>query len=348
MSLTTPQSSTTPAETPPADELAVTSGVSWREAAAHFGRGILMGAADIVPGVSGGTVALIVGIYARLVAAISHVDRRWFALLKARRWRDAARHIDLPFLASLAPGILCGMALMTWWMHYLMTHPAWRPYTLSVFFGVILASALLVAGSIRLRDSSHAVRVALLGLLGAALALAVTRLRPGHVEPSLGYLFACGVIAITAMILPGISGAMVLLILGVYVYLTEIPHLVVHGEKVVDSLIIVCVFGSGCAVGLIGFSKLLRVLLDRYHALTMGFLCGLMLGSLVNIWPFQQDLTPEETDFKLKQFERIWPASFDGHVLGVVAIGILAAIAVWSADRLAWRLKTLRRSTSAA
>ncbi len=312
------------------------------DAVMHFGRGVLMGAADIVPGVSGGTVALIVGIYGRLVTAISHIDRRLLMLLKARRWRDAAGHLDLAFLLSLAPGILCGMALMTWWMHYLMTHPALRPYTLSVFFGVILASAVWVAALIRIRNGPHGLRVALLGILGAILALAVTWMRHGHVEPSLGYLFFSGMIAICAMILPGISGAMVLLILGVYVYLTEIPHLVLHGEAVADSLLVVAVFGSGCVIGLVGFSKLLRHLLTRHHATTMGFLCGLMLGSLANIWPFQRDLTPQESDFKLKEFERYWPPVWDGDAMSVVAIGAAAALAVWGADLLARRVKAQR------
>ncbi len=307
-----------------------------------------MGAADIVPGVSGGTVALIVGIYGRLVTAISHIDRDLLALVRRRQWRNAARHLDLAFLLSLAPGIVCGMALMTWWMHHLMTHPALRSYTLSVFFGVIFASAILVAALIHIRDSAHATRVVLLGIAGAAIALAVTWLRQGHVEPSLGYLFLCGVVAISAMILPGISGAMVLLILGVYVYLTEIPHRLIHGEGVADSLAIIAVFGTGCAVGLIGFSKILRVLLVRHHATTMGFLCGLMLGSLRNIWPYQRDLTPQQADFKLKEFELIWPTAWDSTSCGVALLGIAAALAVLFADQVARRLKRSRTQDSKA
>ena len=241
-----------------------------------------MGLADVVPGVSGGTVALILGIYERLVAAISRVDRRLVGLVLQRRWADASEHVDLRFLACLGLGIVGGFAVMTLMLNRLLSNPVTFTLTMACFFGLILASSVLVARLVK-PSSRQAVRAALCwGILGAALAFGVVLLPMPRGEataaPSLPYLFACGAMGICAMILPGVSGAMLLLLLGVYTFLTDIPRSLVHGEEITRNLASVVVFAAGAVIGLLSFSKVLRWLLVRHHAATMAVLCGFMLG----------------------------------------------------------------------
>ncbi len=294
-----------------------------------------MGAADVVPGVSGGTVALVLGIYERLVTAISHFDRQLLRLLVRREWRQAAAHVDLRFLLVLASGIAVGFLTMTVAMNYLLTHGGTRSLTMAAFFGMILASAIVVSMWIRSRTLATGIGYIGLGLCGAALALAVSLMQPTAAnDPSLVYLFICGSIAICAMILPGISGAMMLLILGVYVYLTDIPRQVWQGENVGQSLVTVLVFGSGCAISLVLYSKVLRWLLTKYRSATMSFLCGLMFGALPKLWPFQIDTTPGTAEWKHKVFQPHWPGTWRLEELSAIAVVLVAMLLVLVVDRL--------------
>jgi len=137
----------------------------------NVGRGFLMGGADIVPGVSGGTVALILGIYERLVAAINHVDRTFLQQILKGQYRQAALHIDLRFLVALGAGIACGIISLASLMHYLLEHH--RTFTLAAFFGMILASSLIVFRNIQVDSGSHRWRCVLIGVAGIVLAFAV-------------------------------------------------------------------------------------------------------------------------------------------------------------------------------
>ena len=263
----------------------------------NLARGFAMGCADVVPGVSGGTVALITGIYERLVTAVSRVDREFASHLRQGSWRKAAEYLDLRFLVSLAVGIIVGFVAMTLGMNAILQSPNGRPLLLAAFFGMIVASTWLVLKLIRPASREEWGACLTLGLLGSCLTLSLLWLRapsPESVpEPSLWFLFFCGATAICAMILPGISGAMVLLLYGVYAYLTDVPHLLLHGEELNKCIQIIFVFGCGCAVGLLTFAKVLRALLERYQAPTLATLVGVMIGALPQIWPFQTDLTPE-------------------------------------------------------
>ena len=174
-----------------------------------------MGAADVIPGVSGGTVALVLGIYHRLVTAISHFDQRLLGHLTGRRWGEAARHVDLGFLVSLAVGIVIGILTLGTVIGGLLEDEYTRPLTLAAFFGMIAASALLVARMIRWEGVWASLAYVALGVAAAGFAYWLTTLElTSHTQPSLVYLFICGMIAICAMILPGISGAHIRLILG--------------------------------------------------------------------------------------------------------------------------------------
>jgi putative membrane protein len=300
---------------------------------ATVARGVLMGGADIIPGVSGGTVALIVGIYERLVTAISHFDLDLLRLLRQRRWIQAGLHVDLPLLVPLGIGILIGFIVMTILMHFLLSTEQTRSLTMAMFFGLIFASGILVALMIHVRSAGELARCVAVAVLGALFAWWVAGLNSdGATSPHLAYVFLSGAIAICAMILPGISGAMILLILGVYIHLTEIPGSMLHGQDVIMGLVTVMTFGAGCAIGLVTFSKILHWLLAQHHAVTMSVLCGFMFGSLRKLWPFQLDLTPEIEKVKLKTFEPFIPSELSGHVFAVVAVFLVAVLLVWTVD----------------
>lgn len=287
-----------------------------------------MGGADIIPGVSGGTVALILGIYERLVTAVSRFDLTLLSHVRHLRFRAAAEHIDLRFLLSLASGIALGILGLATLMHYLLENQL--QYTFAAFFGLILASSLLVGQMVQRWDALSGACLA----IGAAAAYVLVGLPFTSSPPEgNGYVFVCGTVGICAMILPGISGAFILLVLGKYSEITEVLRNTMHGEITVANVTTIAVFCAGCAVGLLSFSKLLRWLLARHESQTMALLCGFMVGSLRKIWPFKHDLTPD-VRFKEKQFANILPKSIDGDVLLTVAIAVAAAAFVIVLDRL--------------
>ena len=293
-----------------------------------------MGCADVVPGVSGGTVALILGIYIRLVTAISHVDRSLWHMLLARKWSDAAEYLDLRFLVGLATGIVTGIVGMSLIINRLLTDSASRSFTLAVFFGMIGASAVILAKMIKPDTGRQRAEAILTGVVAASFACWASFLHHNSsTEPSLAWLFACGSIAICAMILPGISGAMILLVLGVYVHLTEIPKNLLAGVAVVRSLQELFVFACGCGISLVAFSKVLRWLLTTWHTRTMAALCGFMIGALPKLWPFQTDLSLDVEKFKHKKFSLDWPTTLDGQTIAVTGLMVGAAVFVFVVDR---------------
>lgn len=297
--------------------------------------GLCMGCADVVPGVSGGTVALILGIYLRLVTAISRIDATFIGHLRHGRWTTAAEYLDLRFLVALAGGVGVGIVGMSLIINHLLTDPATRCYTLAVFFGMILASAFLVARLVQAKTVPQKFSAILIGVAAAWASYAISGLHHATgMTPSLPWIFACGAIGICAMILPGISGAMILLVLGVYVHLTDVPKNLLSGTEVGASLTTLVVFAAGCALGLIFFSKILRWLLTRHQVPTMATLCGFMIGALRNLWPFQLDLTPEIEKFKHKTFELVWPDADLTTAIAVILV-VAAAAGVLLADRLA-------------
>lgn len=296
-------------------------------------RGLFMGAADIIPGVSGGTVALLVGIYPRLLTAISHFDARLVRLLATRRWLDAARHVDLRFLVALGIGIGTGILTLAGLLHYLLDHH--RAETLAAFFGLILASSILVARMANPTSGEQRVRCIMFGI--AAAVFAAWLVSGSYLQPrdSLLYVFGSGAIAICAMILPGISGAYILVLLGEYEAITGILHRLKAREITSDDAVTLVVFASGCAIGLLAFSKVLRALLARFHSETMAVLGGFMIGSLLKVWPFQQAATAGEEITKTTVTHPVWPEELSQHVLVCSAIAISACGLVIVADRIA-------------
>lgn len=292
----------------------------------NFARGFCMGAADSVPGVSGGTVALILGHYHQLVAAISHFDREALALLMARKWRLLAQHLDLRFLIALGFGIAIAIVSLASLLHWLLENRL--PATLAVFMGLIVASIWIVARQIRHWSPAAGTAV----ILGTSVGYVVSSLSPLAGQPGYLYLFFSGVIAITAMILPGISGSFVLVVLGVYHHVIGLVKGLPKGELSLDGFVEIVIFSAGCAIGLAAFSRVLRWLLEHHQNVTFAALLGLMIGSLKRVWPLQQP-TAETADEKFSHrvieivplndwSEPIWPLVF----LGAIAASLVLCV----------------------
>lgn len=240
-----------------------------------YAKGIAMGAADVVPGVSGGTVAFITGIYDELLGSIARVPNALAHLVRGRvaaAWQEA----NLTFLLVLFSGILTSIFSLARVITYLLeTHPipVW-----AFFFGLILVSSHLVAREIQRWNWSRVLSF----VLGGAFAYWITVAAPMQWGNDPLSLFFAGAVAICAMILPGISGSFILLLIGLY-------QVVLGAVKALD-LSVLALFAGGCVVGLLSFSRLLNWLLARYRDLTLAFLTGLMLGSLNKVWPWKKTL----------------------------------------------------------
>ncbi len=239
---------------------------------AIFLRGVAMGAADVVPGVSGGTIAFITGIYDQLIDSLKNCDLTALRLLFSAGPAEMWRHINGNFLLSLMLGICFSVLSLARGISWaLETHPV--PLS-AFFFGLILASALLVY---RQAPRSRLQPVYL--LLGVALALLIAVVRPGEVPVTGLTVFAAGALAICAMILPGISGSFILLLLGMY-------EPVINAIKTLD-LAMLAIFVAGCATGLLLFVRLLSYMLHHFRGPLLAWLTGVLLGSLAIIWPWK-------------------------------------------------------------
>jgi putative membrane protein len=239
-------------------------------------KGMAMGAVDVVPGFSGGTMALITGIYDRLLAALAATPQA-LGLFVRGRIRQAWQACDASFLLVLLLGIATSIFSLAKGISYLMDHhpiPLW-----SFFFGLVMVSVWLVG-----REVSRWRWDRLLGLAaGTAFAIWITLASPLQLTADPVTLFFAGALAICAMILPGISGSFILVLLGLY-------PAVLGALKSLD-LPMLAVFAAGCALGLMSFSRLLNWLLTHVRDLTLAFLCGIILGSLGKVWPWKQTLT---------------------------------------------------------
>lgn len=241
-----------------------------------YAKGIAMGAADVVPGVSGGTIAFISGIYDELLRSIASVPEALMQLLRGRV-KAAWQMANATFLLVLLAGILTSILSLARLITYLLAHhpvPVW-----SFFFGLILVSVYLVGRDIGRWNWSRCLSF----LLGLAFAYWITVAAPIQWGSDPLTLFFAGAIAICAMILPGISGSFILLLLGLYAT-------VLGAVKSLD-LAVLAVFATGCLVGLLSFARLLSWMLSHWRDLTLAFLTGLMLGSLNKVWPWKETIS---------------------------------------------------------
>jgi putative membrane protein len=243
-------------------------------------KGVCMGAADVIPGVSGGTIAFITGIYDQLVGSIASINAEAFRLILQGRFKAFWRHINGGFLLSLIAGIGLSVITLAGLMQMLLT--TYPIQTWAFFFGLIVASSIFILRGI----SGWHLREYLMVILGVLLGATVCTLSPTQTPDGLWFIFLSGAIAICAMILPGISGSFILLILGKYQYMMGCISDLVSGTDVTRNLLILGVFAAGALVGIIGFSKLLHWLLARWNKEVLIVMAGFIIGSLVKIWPW--------------------------------------------------------------
>ncbi|MCU4155724.1 DUF368 domain-containing protein [Carboxylicivirga sp. A043] len=243
-------------------------------------KGAAMGAANVIPGVSGGTIALITGIFERLINAIKSFNGKAIQLLLKRDFKELAKHIDLYFLIALFTGIgLAVISLAKLFDYLFINYPI---YIWAFFFGLVLASVYYVGKTLKQWSVSAIISLS----VGTAIAISFTVLTPASQNDSFLYLILCGVIAICSMILPGLSGSFVLILLGNYqlVMIDAINNL---------SFKILLPVALGAGVGLVAFSHFLSWLLKKYHNQTIALLTGFIAGSLGILWPWKIEETQQ-------------------------------------------------------
>ncbi|MDL2265229.1 DUF368 domain-containing protein [Parabacteroides sp. OttesenSCG-928-G07] len=239
-------------------------------------KGIGMGAADVVPGVSGGTIAFLVGIYEELINSIKSIDLSSLKLLLQVKISAFWKAINGNFLFSLVLGIAISIFSLARLITFLLeNHPV---LVWAFFFGLVLASTWVVSRDIK----KWTIKTILSFLVGAVVAFYITVATPTETPTALWFIFISGAIAICAMILPGISGSFILVLLGKYYYVME----AVKSFNIPVMLVFIC----GAAFGIIGFSRVLSYTLRRFHDITIAILSGFMLGSLNKVWPWK-DIT---------------------------------------------------------
>jgi len=258
-------------------------------------KGIAMGCADVVPGVSGGTIAFITGIYTELLDSIKSVNLNALITLFKQGPKAAWKAINGNFLAVLLAGILTAILSLAKLIHYLLDQHAILLW--SFFFGLILASSLHMAKQIKQWQSGTYVAL----LIGALCAGFISIASPGSIDASYFNIFFAGSIAICAMILPGISGSFILLLMGLYA-----PVLAAVKGLELD---IMFIFALGAGLGLMLFSRLLSWLLHHYQDLMFSLLTGFMLGALLKVWPWKETisfrLNSKGLEVPFEQFNRL-------------------------------------------
>ena len=290
-----------------------------------FARGLAMGAADIVPGVSGGTIALITGIYERLLSAIVSADSDALTMALSGRWNALWHRIDGGFLLILLLGILTAIFSMASGIHWLLTH---YPQLLWSFFsGLILVSAvLLIRDEVTLNSFDR-----LAGFtLGVCIAVCAALMPPVSFLTGLPGLFFAGAIAICAMILPGISGSFLLVLMGMYEQVLS----AVKTLQVTE----LSVLAAGCVTGLLLFARLLQHSLQRYRALAMAFLSGVLMGSLVAVWPWRQEVMLNAAEGAISVSRPVLPSMVtDAQLFACVVSCLIGCFLVWGTQALASR-----------
>jgi len=275
-------------------------------------KGMAMGAADVVPGVSGGTIAFISGIYEELIATLNSINLNSLKTLKLQGVSATWKKINGNFLLALFVGILLSILTLSKLVAWLLLE---EPVLLwAFFFGLVLASIIFVLKKINQWNSA-----VFLGLiLGGVFAYQLTQLNALGNSDSNWYLFLSGAIAICAMILPGISGAFILVILGSYANVLQALN-----DKDIAKITI---FMTGALIGILSFSRLLKWLFKRFKNMTLAVLTGFMIGALSKIWPWKKTLSFRENSegisVPLKE-QCIAPFSFDGDPQILSAIGLM-------------------------
>ncbi len=288
-------------------------------------KGMAMGAADVVPGVSGGTIAFISGIYEELITSINNINLSLLNTLRKEGVSNFWKQLNGNFLLALFIGIFISVLSLAKVLSWLLEN---QPVLLwSFFFGLVLASIFLVGKEIQRWNLS----TVLVLLVGAFVAYGITTLPPNENVESLPYLFLSGALAVCAMILPGISGAFILVLLGSYKTILDGVH-----ER---DLIMVAVVGIGAIFGILSFARLLKWMFRKFKSITLALLTGFILGSLNKIWPWKEVLATKVFEDKVIPVKEanVSPFSFDGdpQLLLAIVLAIVGFSLIFILERVA-------------
>lgn len=293
-----------------------------------------MGSADVVPGVSGGTIAFIAGIYEELIESINNIDLKALGVLRKEGIVPFWKHVNGNFFVALLAGIgTAVVSLAKIITNLLETQPVliW-----SFFFGLVFTSIFFVGKQVKEWHANRFIAFA----IGAAMAFFITTLPAQPESGALWFIFISGMIAICAMILPGISGSFILLLLGSYA--------TVLGSIHDRNLVIIAVFGSGAVIGLLSFSRLLKWMFKHYHDITIAVLSGFLLGSLNKIWPWKETIStfvkhagePNEKIVPIEQVN-VLPATYENltgmpaETVWALALFLVGVILIAGLEKLA-------------
>lgn len=292
-----------------------------------FLKGLAMGAANVIPGVSGGTIALITGIYERLINAIKQCDLTALQMVLRGNFSAVWKHVDGTWLAILLGGVAISIVTLARLFEYLLEHH--EQLTMAFFFGLILLSIVYVSRGVQRWGASAAISL----FIGTAVAIAIATLAPASENDAMLYVFLCGVVAISSMILPGLSGSFVLILMGNYA--------LVLGAISSFSLPILIPLALGCAFGLIAFSHILAWVFKRYADQTLALMTGFVIGSLVVIWPWKQAVVkiverqgkpPREV---IASYEWFLPSMHDTGTWLAIGLMVLGAVCIALMERFA-------------
>ncbi len=288
-------------------------------------KGLGIGAANVIPGVSGGTIALITGIFEKLIYSIRSFDTHAARLLLSGNLKAFIEYTNLYFLIAVFAGVAIAILALAKILDPLFDD--YPVYVWAFFFGLILASVYFVGKTV----ARWKVAVIVSFIVGTAIAIVISLVSDvAGKNDAYWYVFVCGIVAICSMILPGLSGSYVLLLMGNY------ELIVIDAVNDLDmGILIPMVLGAG--FGLLAFSRLLSWVLKSYRDQTIALLTGFIFGSLSILWPWKDEITTKLSDGteKVTGYERYMPDSFDGEVLGAVGLMIAGIVVIWAFERLA-------------
>ncbi len=289
-------------------------------------KGFAMGAANVIPGVSGGTIALLTGIFNELIGALNALltPKAWKLLFKGS-FREFCEYIHGTFLLWLGAGVVASVFSLAKLMEYVLSHHPVQ--TWAFFFGLILVSAVFMLADLKGKKAVDVLWLA----IGAAMGAAICLLSPSTTPDAPWFIAICGAIAICTMILPGISGSFILVLLGKYDY--------IMGAVSNLDIPVLAVFAVGCVVGIVAFSKILHWLIAHFEKQTLLVLIGFTVGSLVKVWPW--------ADKAAYQAANALTGCPEGelHILSAVICALVAAASVIALEVLAHRAKGADKTT---
>ena len=309
-----------------------------REHIAHFLKGFAMGVANVIPGVSGGTIALLTGIFERLINALKSFDVEAVRLLLKFKFKEFAQHVDFGFLVAVFLGVGVSIISVAKLLEFLFQ--SYPVYVWSFFFGLILVSVWFVGKSIGKLDVPAVISF----VAGAVVAFGLSVMNPATENTAFWYLIICGAVAICSMILPGLSGSFVLILMGNY------QSIMIYAVSHFDMGIIIPV-GIGVVVGLLAFSHFLSWLLSRYARQTMAVLTGFIFGSLGTIWPWKNPVYLMQDGVEvlkngkpiIQSYQMYFPQEFSVEVVVAILLMIAGMAALCALERSSEKAKEAQK-----